>query len=266
MTYKAIEEANYAAAPVELYEFSINGAFYRYTSSKNTFLATSGEVYSPELIRRSAIKKSANLDRSKLSIEINIGNEIADMFKVNMPELDLYVRVMRTHRDAGETIVIYQGYVTGCEFENNKAILSVEPLNGLLTNNAFTFTYKKICNHNVYDEGCGLDKGLFSRNVTVDGIESNGLSLRINELTEAGGYYTDGLIRIGNTYKHITLHDPVTYTLHIISPFESLSIGDTVTLYKGCSRTIGSCNDFGNFDNFFGFPYIPNKNIFESGL
>ena len=266
MTYKGMEEHNYMSAPIELYEFEVSGAFYRFTSSKSSYTNLSDQTFLPVLVRRTAIRKTGNLDRAMLKVDIELTNEIAEMFKVNTPSIDIALRVYRTHEGAGEEICIYSGFVTGCDFESNRATLSVEPLVGLLNDNAVTKTYKTICNHNVYDEGCALNKADYERVVTVSAIGSNGLVLTLSGLNEAAGYYEDGLAEFGNTYRHISMHDDVEGTITLISPFEDLAVGDQLKIYKGCSRTITACNDFNNFDRFFGFPLIPTKNIFESGL
>jgi hypothetical protein len=44
-------------------------------------------------------------------------------------------------------------------------------------------------------------------------------------------------------------------------------VGDNVTLTAGCDRTRATCvAKFNNLANFMGFPYIPTKNPYSSGL
>jgi hypothetical protein len=47
----------------------------------------------------------------------------------------------------------------------------------------------------------------------------------------------------------------------------TLSVGDAVTIYPGCDGSYATClNKFANLKNFFGFPFMPNKNPFSQGF
>lgn len=56
----------------------------------------------------------------------------------------------------------------------------------------------------------------------------------------------------------VTLRTPI---------LKQLPVGTRVSLYAGCTKLVDSCeNKFKNYANFGGFPDIPTKNPFESGV
>jgi len=59
----------------------------------------------------------------------------------------------------------------------------------------------------------------------------------------------------------ITGHNSDVITLSAVPP--GLAVGNAITLYSGCDRTLATCHSkFGNSENFGGFPLIPTKNPF----
>lgn len=53
---------------------------------------------------------------------------------------------------------------------------------------------------------------------------------------------------ISGTSRILTLQLPLT---------QEITVGDTLTVRPGCSKTIEACNLYGNTDNFRGEPYVP---------
>jgi uncharacterized phage protein (TIGR02218 family) len=76
----------------------------------------------------------------------------------------------------------------------------------------------------------------------------------------AGGFAT--WAANGLTEKRmIIVHTGDAITLSAVPP--GLAVGDTISLYPGCDRTLATCDTkFGNSANFGGFPFIPTKNPF----
>ena len=73
-------------------------------------------------------------------------------------------------------------------------------------------------------------------------------------------YIVGGIRRavISHSFGNLTLATPL---------LEPLPPGARVSLYAGCDKGLNTCKDkFANFNRYGGFPFIPIKNPFESGV
>ncbi|WP_034993287.1 DUF2163 domain-containing protein [Beijerinckia mobilis] len=118
--------------------------------------------------------------------------------------------------------------------------------------------YQPHCNHVLYDSGCGLVKGAFSANGTVEAQST------VMQIVWSGcePSYQQGLVSFTsgvNTGVTATVKWADTQAFGLAYPLDQApAAGDQFTIHQGCDHTFATCGSkFSNQANFRGFPYVP---------
>jgi uncharacterized phage protein (TIGR02218 family) len=133
-------------------------------------------------------------------------------------------------------------------------------------------TFTASCRHSLFNQfettkigACTLNSATYTFNGTVDTIISPKSKITVTGLTQASGYFSNGLLTFvtGNNAGlsvevkvHTNDTGVVTFELFLPTAF-LINIGDTFSVQAGCDHTFTTCvNKFSNGINFGGFPSI----------
>lgn len=270
MTYAANEDSVEGGRPIELYEFTMGFQTWRRTSAEDS-ITIGVNTYTPKAIQRTAVGYNSNHLQDDVIITMPATEEFVRNFITVLPGNVAVVTIQRVHRgDLGgdeETIVIFKGTVKSVTFEKDgqEAKVVAQAFTLSLARQIPRRTFQGLCNHVIFDERCTLNEASYSHvgevtditgnDITVDGLDG-----------ESDGYYSAGYMMAPDGDRRMVLsHAGEVATLWI--PFSNLSVGDMVTVYAGCDNTLAVCKSkFNNVVNYGGFPYVPKKNIFQSGI
>jgi uncharacterized phage protein (TIGR02218 family) len=266
MTYRAQELGR--GQPTELYRFVSGLDVYTYTSADEAIVYQS-ETFLPTVIRRSNPEQTENTTSRSLTLTVARDHPFAVRFAVIVPDERTTLTIYRLHRNdaANEVTVFWQGRVRSVAWSNSAAELHCESLEALLSRQGLGPRYQVTCNHMLYDTGCRVEPGNFQAQLTVAAIAGRVITAQSGHLSaQPDGWYASGFLRRDFTdYRMIVRHvgDQAT----VLLPYEGLKVGDQLDAFAGCNRTRNHCKEkFANLVNFGGFPFIPRKNPFETGL
>lgn len=264
MTFSAVETSEQDGQRVELYLFRRGASAFYYTSADHDVTYASKQ-YLSRALSRSAIESTAEMGRSKLTIQSPRDFEIADLFRAAAPGDVVTLTLLRLHEDDGEAVTIWNGRITSARWFASTAEMTGEPVYTSMLRYGLRKAYTRQCPHVLYSGECGVNKTSYAVAGTVSGI--NGLDLTISQASAyANGYFAGGMIEYQPTTgvferRFIRSHTGTTITL----PFKvhDLVGGESVTLYPGCDQTTATCESkFNNLLNHGGWPFIPTKNPF----
>lgn len=274
MSYQSLETSQQSGAPLELFEFLIGGQFFRYTSAERE-VTYDGKTWSPESISRGSTQFSQERDATLLKLRLPTSNEIAqkytDIVPTNRLELTIY-RLHTTDTPTPEIVTFWKGFVHNVRFLNKVTEFDCEPIQNLFSQEIPRQTYQNLCNHVLFDANCQVVKATFSDSVTVSSISSDGVTLVLNSLSTARPsdttFYLGGYVERANGDKRLILdYIFASDTVRILLPFQGLAVSETVTARAGCKHSVLVCKTkFNNVVNYGGFPWIPRRNPFTSGL
>lgn len=119
--------------------------------------------------------------------------------------------------------------------------------------------YGASCQHTVFDSGCKLIKADYVRQLTLL-AGSTPTRLRVNTAGIApslslGTVYIESLasLTFSRMIREMTpTHLILSYPLPFIP-----ATGTQIAAYPGCPRTLDVCDQYGNRENFKGFPFVP---------
>lgn len=260
MTYAALETGARSGKPVELYLFQLHGQRWLYTSA-DTPQTYNLDTYEPQPIRRTSPEQQKDPGAHKLQVTVPRDNEVALLFRIFVPPGAVMLTIFRRHRGDSETVVAWAGRVRSVKWGDTEAYLECEPTTGQMKRDALRLQYQVQCNHMLYGGACGVNRVSFQVVATLTQVAGTTIKAAAFA-TRANGWFKAGLLVHGYDQRMITSHAGDTIT--VLTPFEDLAAGETVTAYAGCDRSFAVCKDrFANTLNFGGFPWIPTKNPFN---
>ena len=275
MTYDASELSVQDGFPTELYLFAVGPDQFAFTSGDQA-VNYNGDTYEPAEIERTNPAQNDETTAANLQISVPRDNEVASLFRTIVPSQTVFVSVFRFHRDTltpavEDVIVFWQGRIRSVVWEGSTAKMESEPLIGILKRDGLRAMYQSTCNHMLYGPDCTKDRELFRVPFTVDSVSTDGLTITSSQLGAAAANFFDGggFVERGGVDRRTILSGGGggNDTIVILYPFPDLLVGETLDAFAGCDRTRETCNTkFDNLDNFGGWPFIPSRNPFESGL
>lgn len=257
-----------SAQPIELYMFTYNGIKYTYTSSQysqSIILNGSKVVFNAEYIKRGDSLKLGDSGGSIETCTINVlrTNSIALLYQGAPPEIgNINVQVFRMHgENNSDYIKILDGVVSQVRFFGSEAELTIT-IENVLNRYIPRGTLSYHCQNCIFDEKCGLNRTDFVMKCWLTGGVQGLTLFSSNLLQQPSGYFTDGYLQMGNSFRSIIDHtgDHVT----IKYPINLADRADVFFVYPGCSNLFNVCADrFNNTDNFNGIPYIQPYDAFR---
>lgn len=279
MVFNTLETGSESGQPIELYTFRLgNGTPTRYTSSQNEVtLTTTLEVFTPVAIERgNLVEELNNPNTNRLQITLPAGDDWVAQFRNIAPGQRATITIRRLHRaDLGgseDTITIFKGTVRNVSFSKNgrQAVLQVLPITSAMSRPMPRRTYQNLCNHMLYDSRCGIlenDPNFRLSNALVTAVSGDVITVTGAAAFDAlADFFEGGFITFGDDYRTVVAQSGDNLT--VITPFLSSPDGELVSVNAGCKHrvTTDCLNKFNNLSNYGGFPYVPTKNPFATGL
>ncbi len=262
MTYLDAEFSEYNGKPVEIYRFTNNALKWLYTSGEHAINFQS-EIYTPEIIKRSNIEQSNDINRTSIEINVPRNLELASLFLSSPFNGVVSVTIFRTHvSDVDEEFITYwKGRITGGYLSGSEVTFKCEPISSGLNRIGLRAHYQLLCRHVLYDGNCKALKESYKVNGIVSNINKNVIVIP-EAANKPDGYYVGGFVFSLHGSRLVVKHEGENITLS--SPLVQMMLGDNVQLYAGCNHSMSHCKDkFNNLDNYGGFPFIPLKNPFS---
>ena len=129
------------------------------------------------------------------------------------------------------------------------------------------FTFMGLCNHILFDNFCKKDPALFSHVGEVTAVSGNVITVT-GANGQPDGYWTGGWCKptARSDFRLVLSH--VGNTLTLLLPFAETVLDSDVQVFAGCNHVFtGDCSlKFDNAIEYGGFPFVPTKNIFATGL
>lgn len=273
MTISDRESSLHDSAPVELYRFIWGGKAARYTSSEEAFTGPDG-IFLPTPIRRNAPSLSKESKHSTLQLEVARDFPIALAFRGGAPGSSIWLTVLRAQRGLTETETAWQGKVRGVSWTGSRAQIQCDPIDKALDRGTLHMTFGGPCGLRLYGPRCGASEAANTYDALLTAVSADGLTLTAaafgsqpNGAWVRGEVYHPGL----DARRDVIGHSGTSVTLAVPLPAQA---GDPVKVLRGCDhlwkRADGSWGDcvatFNNGPAFGGWPFVPGKNPFATGL
>jgi hypothetical protein len=269
MTYDARESSVEGGNPVELYEFKVGSETFRYTSSELEILAAAN-TWLPENITRGRVARTTDDKEDRVQIEMPASNQFASLFLLIAPGNKATVTIRRVHRDDGNVITYFKGYIHGIGFskDGRTAVFAVLPITSAKSQQIPRFTYQFLCNYTLFDADCKISEATYTHALSVTAV--SGAVLTVSGAGALGAdYFENGFVPFGGEYRLVIAQGGTgNNDLTLLVPFKTSPLNQTLDFRAGCKHRLSQdCNTkFSNAINYGGFAFVPTKNPFETGL
>ncbi len=245
--------------PVELYTFARGAWTWLYTSSNTAVTVEStGLTYMPAKIQRGELQRKDETGAQK--VELTFGRRLGIVAALrDGTTAGMICSIHRYHASAGGLpILLIRGDVGAVGLDGSVATCNLVSTEGRFPNPVPRALITQQCQLAVYSARCGLDAQLWKFDTTIATISRSLISVASVD-GNPDKYYSNGILGVSDFLVHIESQIGTDIKIFGNLP-ESVSVGDTVSLFKGCDKTLAACLSFDNVRNMLGFPYLPQTN------
>lgn len=281
MTFSTYEGSVASGGPIQLYRFvygSETGEYLAYTNSTDEQTVDHGGsvgivTYAPIPIERGNIVSNGTLDKSAIKISLDVGSDLAELFRVYPPSSVVTLTIYEGHIDDpdGEFVVIWAGRIISASREGSTLQLSGEPVSTQLRRAGLRRHYQYGCPHALYSAACGASKAAATVSATVSAVDGTVVTLTAGwEGAFAAAKFLRGTLEwtpSGQTTQRRTIIRISGDDLSLSGLPIGLAVSDAVDVVLGCNHKAfasadGDCEGLhDNIVNYGGQPWIPTKNV-----
>jgi len=281
MTYLAAEQSAESGSPVELYLFQNPESEFAYTSG-NLPVIFGGRTYEPTPLKRTSTGLGSKKASSQMTVTMSSDTEFTNRYINGVPSSSDTLTIYRRHLLDGdsETIVYWVGSVATVTFQSDIAKVAINPASAVLEQSIPRRMYSYPCNHVLYDALCTINKELYRSDVVVEAVSSDGTQITFSDdptwgglsatfrLTQDPSFFNAGYVQTDDGFRYRMILSAVGDEMNISIAFETLEVGQVLKAYAGCNHSPAHCHDkfSKNISNFGGFPHVPIKNPFSTGV
>lgn len=272
MSFQTNEGFN--SRPIFCYTFARMSTVWRYTSQP-TDVTVDGVSYRAAVIVHEALKQDNETAAGTLVVQCAEQTPVvADLGALGLQGAPITITIRQTHAvgvggvTSATTAVRFKGVVQGRERDGTWCKFTIAAAAGMMDRPLLRVITAPTCQNAIYDGRCGVDPSLWS--TTACAITA--ISGRVVSVAEAAlqvdGYYTASPCSVedGSAAGELLMVEDHTGTdltlMH--DPPSGLTVGDHLTIRKGCDGSEASCISFNNQAWFMGFPRVPTVNPWDN--
>lgn len=234
-----------------------------------------GDTYTPDEIAAGAPAHDEGAANQELAIEVDSANAVAQLHIGIPPDDEIWVTIYRgdTSDPAGTLTEYWSGRIYNATSRGALTTLHCHTIFSALEQEIPGGRYHKECRWALYGAGCGVSSSAHQVDVTVQDINpQRWYIVTSSDDTLDDGSYVGGAVEGGDhtcvveSLEVAASNDPgasvTTYDLVLDYPLKGVSVGETLTISRGCDKKRSTCNDiFNNIAHFGGFPMMrPDRN------
>jgi uncharacterized phage protein (TIGR02218 family) len=274
MNFEELEREG--GSPVECYHFVRGSDHWRWTSAESA-IEVDGDTYVPAAITRGRFQINEEAKTATVDVLVPADNPVAQLFSRPSYYVPVQLTILRVQLEDDEysaPAVIFNGEAKTCTFTPKRGQIHCVPMQEVVNRSLTVLAYQPTCNNALYDSRCQVSREEFTWEMEVEEIipanPAAGLGpqyvLGYDAETvfsgDAIGILANGIATFGYQRQMIIAHSGAT--IQTLGAFDSIEVGDLVSVSAGCSKTPEVCRDrFDNLERFLGFPHIPQRNPFE---
>lgn len=252
---------------VELYAFEGTSGSFRLTPHEFD-VEIGGQRYERCPLERGALALGAEAAKSALELTLPPDHALVrHLLQASLTGEATAVRLRIARRDAwGDAWWLsgtrWMGRVLGVEVADDSARIRCESAQVSLKRIGLRRLYSRACSHVLYSAACGATPIL----ATAEVIRSEGRQVELASLPpEVAGMLAGGWLQTPAGARHMIVSESIA-GVELLYPV-GLAAGMSVTLTAGCDHSTTTCySRFDNLANYGGFPFIPTKNPFSTGV
>ena len=271
-SFDILESSVEDSSPIEIYTITVGSETYRLTSSSQD-IDIGVYTWTSTQIDRDAIGQGSEERKRNLNIKLPSDSPFAQAFINVIPGQRAVINIIRLQRDESPTFntqaLVYKGQIASIRFieDGNQVQLVSRSIEAATSRTVPRYTFMGMCNHVLYDNSCKVNPAGFTVTGEVTDITGNTITVD-GASSQPDGYWRGGFCKPSADSDFRLILDHTGDVLTLLLPFSTDLTGQNVQVFAGCDHTLtGDCaTKFDNVIEFGGWPFVPTKNIFATGL
>lgn len=251
---------------IELYAFQSASAYFHLTPHEFA-VDLGGQRYDSLTLGRSALSLGAEATKAALQLRLPPDHALVSHLLASALSGEVTTITLRLARQVqGNWQIIgtrWLGRVLGVEIADDTAQVSCESAQVSLKRIGLRRLYSRQCTHVLYSDACGAAP--VAQSATVQSVAGRRVELAGGTPPALLAALPGGLLQLANGARHMIIGAD-SAGVELLAPLQ-LPGGTGVQLIAGCDHSTATCaGRFNNLDNYGGFPHMPNKNPFSTGV
>lgn len=274
MTFQHFETSLQQAQPIRLYQFQRGALRWGYCSADRDIRFNNITFYSLlGGIKDDGIRQTQESGGDLLTLTVPANADLAQMYRHFAPAQAVDLTIFDLHypeidsTEQGAYLVVWKGFIIGVKFINDyTAQVQCQNLSVSLERTGLRKTWSKRCSHQLYGNGCNLNRNQFMSEVTITAVSGSSLEVALPSNQNQDDYFTGGYVEWVSQYgiEQRGIERQLGNHLAVFGGVQGLDVGQTIKLFAGCNRTFSICQQkFNNSNNYGGSPHMPNKSPFD---
>lgn len=274
MSFKFFETSLQQAQPIRLYQFQRGALKWGYCSADRDVRFNNITFYSLlGGIKDDGIRQTQDSGGDLLTLTVPANSDLAQMYRHFAPAQAVDLTIFDLHypelesTETGAYLAVWKGFIVGVKFVNDfTAQVQCQNLSASLERTGLRKTWSKMCSHQLYGNGCNLDRNQFMTEVAITAVSGSSLEVALPSDKNQDDYFTGGYLEWMSEYgvEQRGIERQLGNTLAVFGGVQGLNVGQKIKLFAGCNRTFSACQvKFNNTDNYGGSPHMPNKSPFD---
>ncbi len=248
--------ADYSAAPASMaIDFFEPDDFF----SRIDFFA---ETFSKRPIAHSAIRETSNTRKKTVTLSLPRTDAMAQKFIGDLGQAETRVTIWQGFENDTvdkEFVRMFSGDVLMVKPTWGAVSLVCEDDGTQGKAKGIADVIQRPCRHALYFGKCTLALADYQTTGAATAITGNAVTVT-EASAQADGYYAGGIMAYGGALQLITAHSGTSLTL--LAPVGDLAADiaasgtQSVSIARGCNRSMADCITFSNDDNFGGFQHL----------
>ena len=253
---------------VELYAFEGASGSFRLTPHEFD-VQIGGDRYERCPLERSALALGAEAAKSALELKLPPDHALVrHLLQATLTGEATAVRLRVAQRvGLGDYWALsgtrWMGRVLGVEVADDAARIRCESAQVSLKRIGLRRLYSRACSHVLYSAACGANP--ITAHAVVDTSDGRSVWLAGGVPAAVAGMLAGGWLQTPAGARHMIVSESPA-GVELLYPVP-IAVGISVTLTAGCDHSTTTCAArFDNLANYGGFPFIPSKNPFSTGI
>ena len=218
---KIFQSLTNSAVRRELYEFTRGDARFYYTSGDKP-VQDNETIYEAITLTRSSIDSSSDLEKNSIDITFALNSKFAQDCLRSALEENILVKVSKLQ--FGNISTLWQGRVTAVKPDGVEITLTCETDYTSLGRAGARYKYQRTCCHDLYGNGCKLDKTEWGITTTIKSVDT--LNVELRDLAVDDSYFRLGMLR-SSTGVNVAIESSSGQSVKLIRRLDTLT--DQVT-------------------------------------